>query len=258
MLTFDNAKTIKGEALGYRTGIQYFASHKASGHNVCPKATEGCSNPCLYVQGRGRMDRTQQARIKKTLFYFNEPEAYEKALVKSINSLIRYCNKHGMKPAVRLNGTSDIPKLSITYARMFPEVQFYDYTKLIETLRRDDLPANLHLTFSRSELNETECFEALERGYNVAVVFETLPETWHGRRVINGDEHDLRFLDPEGVIVGLTPKGTMKEDQTGMVVRAQALSLPLSINEYGKQTNNYTRTGNDHFQTLEPSPLALA
>lgn len=43
---------------------------------------------------------------------------------------------------------------------------------------------------------------------NVAVVFkDKLPSKWMSRRVIDGDKHDLRFLDPKGVIVGLVAKG---------------------------------------------------
>jgi hypothetical protein len=56
---------------------------------------------------------------------------------------------------------------------------------------------------------------------NAAVVFQTLPDTFLGLQVINGDEHDLRHLDPKGVIVGLLPKGRKaKRDTSGFVVRA--------------------------------------
>ncbi len=56
----------------------------------------------------------------------------------------------------------------------------------------------------------------LQQGFNVTVVFavkkgEPLPKTWNGYRVIDGDIHDLRFLDPEGVVVGLRAKGRAKK-----------------------------------------------
>ena len=46
---------------------------------------------------------------------------------------------------------------------------------------------------------------------------EPLPETWEipgtgvALPVINGDEHDLRFLDPVGVFVALKFKGSKAE-----------------------------------------------
>jgi hypothetical protein len=55
----------------------------------------------------------------------------------------------------------------------------------------------------------------------VAIVFAgDKPETWNGYRVIDGDEHDLRHLDPKGVVVGLSPKGSKaKRDMSGFVLR---------------------------------------
>ena len=82
-------------------------------------------------------------------------------------------------------------------------------------------PSNYHLTFSRSEANEADCRRVLEAGGNVAVVFGCpFPQTYLGATVINGDEHDLRHLDPRGgFIVGLTPKGRKaKRDASGFVV----------------------------------------
>lgn len=118
-------------------------------------------------------------------------------------------------------------------ARLFPDVQFYDYTKLpkawMHTL------SNYHLTFSHSESNYAQCVEALAHGINVAVVFgikkgEAFPETWHGYRVISGDDTDLRFTDPKsdtGVIIGLYAKGQAKRDCTGFVVRDSAITPAL-------------------------------
>jgi hypothetical protein len=101
----------------------------------------------------------------------------------------------------------------------FPNVQFYDYTKWPSHLRQD-LPANYHLTFSRSELTTSEDIKReIDAGRNVAVVFDAVPDTWEGLPVIDGDANDLRFLDPTGVIVGLKAKGAAKKDITGFVVR---------------------------------------
>jgi hypothetical protein len=139
-----------------------------------------------------------------------------------------------------MNGSSDIawegiscerwidgiPGLYRSVFAAFPEVDFVDYTKNPRRFERA-LPANYHLTFSRSESNETDAERLLARGVNVAVVFaDALPSSWHGFAVINGDEHDLRHLDPKasegnpGYVIGLSPKGRKaKKDTSGFVVR---------------------------------------
>jgi hypothetical protein len=85
------------------------------------------------------------------------------------------------------------------------------------------LPANYHLTFSRSESNEADCIKLLDRGVNVAAVFQTVPASWQGFNVIDGDKHDLRQLDPRGpigTVIGLLPKGRKaKQDTSGFMVR---------------------------------------
>jgi hypothetical protein len=151
--------------------------------------------------------------------FWNEREAFKTLLTKEIETHIRRTVKHELTPAIRINGTSDLPSLAIEFANKFPEVQFYDYTKNFKTLLRKDLPNNYHLTFSLSEINMSEALQALELGYNVSVLFEKMPDTFLGRKVIDGDKSDLRFLDEKGVIVGLTPKGRGKHDKTGFVVR---------------------------------------
>ena len=60
--------------------------------------------------------------------------------------------------------------------------------------------------------------DVLDRGGNVAVVFEELPKTYGGFEVIDGDEHDLRFLDASPRIVGLLAKGRARSDITGFRV----------------------------------------
>jgi hypothetical protein len=218
LLTTSNPKIIKGEKLAIRTAMLSLAPHKTSGYNVCPKASEGCTKYCLFGQGRGQMTSVQQSRIKKTKWLKENPDAFKTQLEKEIRNFVKLAHRQNLKPAIRLNGYSDIPSLGIEFAKLFPEVTFYDYTKLIGTLRKE-LPSNYHLTFSRSESNEAECKEAIALGFNVAVLFENRPKTFWGLPVIDGDETDARFLDPKGVIVGLSPKGSVKKDTSGFVVR---------------------------------------
>ena len=223
LITSGDAKTKKGEPLGYRTGIMYLSPADQSGViNVCPSASLGCKLMCLNTAGRGQMDMVQQVRLSRTLLLKNDRAAFEAQLEKEVAKLIASATRAKMIPAIRINGTSDMPSLAMPLAEKFPTIQFYDYTKLPRPWTR--VRANYDITFSRSETNEKDCLDALHNGINVAVVFSTkkteaFPESYLGFEVINGDEHDLRFLDKKGVIVGLTAKGKAKRDTTGFVVQ---------------------------------------
>ena len=77
--------------------------------------------------------------------------------------------------------------------------------------------SNYHLTFSAADGNDMDVRLAASSGMNVAAVFRTVPETYVGRTVVNGDETDLRFLDPKGVVIGLKAKGKAKKDTSNFV-----------------------------------------
>jgi len=230
VLTYGNTKTAKGEASGYLTGILHLAPGKLAGIEVCPMASAGCLAACLNTAGRGWVDKIQQARINKTRWLFDDRKGFMQALVWSIEATIRKAEREGMVPTIRLNGTSDLPwekfkciRNGVEYRNpmaAFPEVQFYDYTKIparaIKWAERR-MPTNYHVTFSASEDNESACRMVSMAGGNVAVVFDTIPDNWYGRKVVNGDETDLRFLDPAGVVVGLKAKGEAKHDNSGFV-----------------------------------------
>ena len=226
-----DAKTVKGEVLGIRTAIQYLAPATVSGFNMCKFASSGCAEACLFTAGRGKFNVVHQARINRTLRLINDHAEYMKRLVFEIARFVSEAIRDGMIPAVRLNGTSDLrwermkcERDGVEYASImdaFPNVQFYDYTKYPVAQRNP--AANYHLTFSLSESNDADAMDALDAGYNVAVVFDiksrggNLPETFMGREVINADDSDVRFYDPKGVIVGLKAKGDAKSDATGFV-----------------------------------------
>lgn len=221
LLTLGNTKTVKGESLGYLTFIMHLAPFWLSGFNTCPMASKGCALACLNTAGRGRFTKIQEARIRKTRWFFQARETFMLQLVKDIRAAIRKAERIGMVPVFRLNGTSDIRWETIEVSgfrnimEMFPTLRFYDYTKIPN---RRDIPSNYHLTFSRSESNSELLEGAFQNGMNVAVVFDNLPETYMGRKVIDGTETDLRFLDPQDVVVGLEAKGKAKKDQSGFVV----------------------------------------
>ena len=168
------------------------------------------------------MDSVQEARIRKTRTFFENRAEFMADLAKDIASIVRRAQKNNLKPCVRLNGTSDIRWERTGIMEQFPNVTFYDYTKI---KNRKRLPKNYSLTFSRSEATTNdEWRQAIDDGMNVAVVFRnTLPKRWHFNweesvPVIDGTTHDLRFLDPKPCIVGLTAKGSAKKDTSGFVV----------------------------------------
>ncbi|RVH83126.1 hypothetical protein, partial [Sinorhizobium medicae] len=246
-----NAKTIKGDKREeYATAIMYLAPAKmAGGANLCAMAREAGCDPthnnggCLVNSGQAQVfSSINRARIAKTQRYLANRAEFMAELVRDIERFVKWCAKHGVKPAVRLNGTSDIQwevahpceRVAATDAEFgdwvgqyasifeaFPEVQFYDYTKVYKRAYRQ-LPANYALTLSYSGANERYA-EAVtkaahETGANMAVVYRTKAlrdyfvdkvaqygETC--RDVIDGDQTDLRFLDPQRVIVGLYAKG---------------------------------------------------
>lgn len=212
--------------LGYLTQIMYLAPAKLSGYQLCPNASAGCIASCLNTSGHGRYQRVQQSRIKKTLSFFSDREAFKRQMIDEIRHFVKRCWKVGLKPAVRANGTSDLawelmfPELF----KIFPHVQFYDYTKSFNRMMKfltGNFPRNYYLTFSRSEVNEEKCIQVLNCGGNVAVVFQNknFPLAWKGFPVYNMDEHDLRFLDPKGV-GALYAKGRAKRDTTGFVLES--------------------------------------
>ena len=223
LLTTQNFKTTKGEKLGYLTGILYLAPAKISGYEVCPMRSQGCTDACLYTAGMGAFSNVQLARINKTKMFFEDRDNFLTQLRKDIQALVKKAKKQNMIPAIRLNGTSDIEWTRFTLMNEFPEIQFYDYTKVLNRLEKER-PANYHITFSKNESNDKDCVSALKLGANVAVVFNTkkgkeLPESWNGYPVVDGDETDLRFLDPKGgYVVGLRAKGKAKKDVTNFVV----------------------------------------
>ena len=222
-----NPKIAKGLAANYATYILHLAPADLSGHNTCPKATVGCKKACLNTAGRGGMFKKgestnviQQARIRKTRLFFENRNEFLSQLIADIELAIKQCAKKGLTPVFRLNGTSDISWEKYDIIQRFPNVQFYDYTKVLGR-KVSHLP-NYHLTFSAADGNDADVLKAIQQGYNVATVFglkksQPMPETFNGRRVFNGDDSDLRFLDPKNVIVGLYAKGKAKKDTSGFV-----------------------------------------
>ena len=108
----------------------------------------------------------------------------------------------------------------IAYRSEVAANQFYDYTKLAN---RKGIPANYDLTFSGSGVADYQpiMFKAKSQGMRIAMVFrsrESIPSSYADMPVVDGDNSDIRHLDPQGVIVGLYAKGKAKSDRSGFVI----------------------------------------
>jgi len=237
LLSTGNPKILKGLKQGFNTYILHLAPANLSGYETCPKRTAGCTAACLNTAGRGGMFKKgettnviQQARIRKTKMFFENRVQFMADLVKDIELAIKQSAKKDLTPVFRLNGTSDLAwekyevvRNGVTFKNIFAafsEVTFYDYTKIPG--RKVNGIANYSLTFSEADGNALETLNAIRAGMNVATVFgikknSPMPKMWNGMTVFNGDDSDLRFLDPKGVVVGLYAKGKAKKDTSGFV-----------------------------------------
>jgi hypothetical protein len=223
-----NTKLKKSLQLGYQTFGIHLAPSDISGKNVCPSASNGCRAVCLHFAGYGAFPKVQQARIKKTQLFNANRKAFLNILIKEVETAIRRTKKNELTPCFRLNLTSDVAWETIkidgkNIMEMYPEVQFYDYSKSLKRMMNfllGKMPKNYHLTFSRSESNDDAVKIVLGMGGSVAMVFkDKIPTTYMGKNVYEGDSQDLRFLDPMGSIIGLVAKGTKgKSDESGFVI----------------------------------------
>lgn len=222
-------KLAKGIGTGYKALGLYLAPWKKSGMNVCGHASPGCIKGCLDEAGRAGIikhgedtNAIQIRRLERTLSLKHyRPEFIERVGLE-IERHIAKCKREKIKPAVRLNATSDL-----SYEKLAPQLfeldcMFYDYSKnpyRVDQFLRGQFPSNYHLTFSQSEANQKTARKLSKRGANIAVVFRDVkPTYYYEREVVDADEHDFRFLDGVGIIAGLKAKGPAKKDQSGFVV----------------------------------------
>ena len=224
LLSTANPKIQKGTKLGYLSFILHLAPATLSGKETCPKRTAGCTAACLNTAGRGGMfkkgentNMIQKARIRKTEYFFNDRDAFMADLEADITKAIKFAAKQGLTPVFRLNGTADVSWETYGIIEKFPQVQFYDYTKVLGR-KTAHLP-NYHLTFSKADGNDADVAKALAQGLSVVAVYDEIPEG-----VPSADETDLRFLDPKGVMLGLKAKGRAKKDYSGIVIRLKEVA----------------------------------
>ena len=237
-----NPKVAKNGKVDVLTAPLHLAPFNLSGFQVCPQASAGCAAACLHTAGNpAYMAGKERSRNDKTTAYFKHRDAFLALLTFEIAALERKATRKGMAAGIRLNATSDLPwelrtvtidGVKVKLMDAFPDVQFYDYTKVTKRAlqhARGQMPVNYHLTFSKTEDNDLAVAQVLTAGGNVAVVASAaryksalevgkmlvVGEVSHA---IDGDAHDYRPADPKGCLVVLKAKGDAKRDTSGFVV----------------------------------------
>ena len=229
LLTIETSspKLAKSASDDWLTAILYLAG--AADRRLCPCATNGCRSICLITNsGRGVMNSVRIARQAKTDWLFNNPTGFDFQLSKDINALRKKAKRLGKRPAIRLNGGSDLDWSR--FYETYQDVIFWEYTKRPDmAVKLSRAYQNVHMTYSENE-NTTDRIrgQMLANGINIAMVFDiwsrrkgylsrqdsALPEKVGNVPVIDGDTSDLRFLDPKCVIVGLRLKSAKKPTNT--------------------------------------------
>jgi hypothetical protein len=246
-----SAKMMKSYIHNTATYCVYLAPANMAGRtkkgtriNVCPKS-QHCKELCLNSAGHNKADILSNgkenikhsliniSRIKKTKLFYNDRDTYMDILIHEINRDRSYAERHGMEFSVRLNGTSDLSpeimkKDGKNILEIFPDVQFYDYTKVYNRTKLMKFYPNYDITFSYDGYNWDQCEQFLNDGGKVAVVFdsETMPKTYKGYKVIDANGYDMRYLDPKGCIMGLEFHPIAKD---GKVLYAKDIDDPFVV-----------------------------
>ena len=195
-------------------------TNKGTRINVCPKS-EHCKAFCLNGSGQNKCDelargvegsKINKSRIKKTRLFYNDRDTFMRLLIHELKRYQKSAREKNMGFSVRLNGTSDLspvlfkdPDTGLNLLELFPDVQFYDYTKVYNRIKLMEQYPNYDLTFSYDGYNWDECEKFLQNGGKVAVVFfdEKLPKYFGSYKVVSGNDYDMRYLDPKQSIIGL-------------------------------------------------------
>lgn len=238
-----SAKTIKGLKKGVTTYVMYLSpsTMNSKGMNVCSHSSDGCVESCLFTSGRGSFTSVELARVNKTEYFINSTQEFLAQLADEIDGIIRKHEKldkdevryngkgkvsYTKDFAIRLNGTSDIlwsqykieSRGGLNIFELFPNVQFYDYTKVPNVVKFATKYPNHYVAFSHSEKMLDKSIEFLDNGTNVAsVFFPTIPQNFGGYPIYDGDESDLIFTYPSSHVIGLylkVPKRTKAEIKT--------------------------------------------
>jgi len=220
------SKTVKHKKsilYGEMTYSLYLSPARTSGYEVCPGRTKECTLLCLNESGMNTMnlkgEMINNSRIGKTKLFMENKPFFMRWMIEEIMNARLKAKNLGYKFSVRLNNTSDISPEDFIYGnknilQIFPNTQFYDYTKVKERIGLMTKYRNYDLTYSYTGYNINECKRMLKNNIKVAVVFNKVPPVFLGHQVIDGDKNDLRYRDLKGVVIGLKFKRVRNKIQT--------------------------------------------
>ena len=224
----------------------YLAPANTSGYNVCSHSTPECRLGCLATSGRAAIEifaglnRIENARIKKTRLFYEETEFFMDWMFAEIKASQAKAERDGYYFSVRLNATSDIDWQNLkiddkTIFEIFPDIQFYDYTK--NHNKFDNIAPNYHLTLSYTGRNWDKCVAMLAKGHNIAMIFNVktenlIPAMYKGYKVVNGDLTDYRVDDAKGIIVGLKWKHIANRDNEKKILNSCFVVKPETNHTY--------------------------
>jgi hypothetical protein len=185
-------------------------------HTVCTRSTKGCRAGCVTAFSvNGRNERSQLSRLSRHLFLMFRPASAFALMARQLDTA-RF--QHGLRGARWRVNVSDDLRIELLAPGLFSVApRPYSYTKWTPA-QRPGRPG-FRLVYSASETtSDQHIVDWCTAGHRVAVVMDvrkgnSLPSTWLGLPVVDGDETDDLFVHPEGVIVGLRAKGQLEARQ---------------------------------------------
>ena len=161
-----------------------------------------CIKTCLAFKGLAKVyPSVIKSRKAKSEYFVNDTDTFIKQLIREIKNQEKRALKKNKKAVVRLNGFTDIDYEKYGIFKLFPNVQFYDYSADYERVLNNNNP-NLHYTFSYKGNNLKECIELLKNDVSIAVI--DIPENQffndYDVEHIDGDKHDFRFKHGKAIV----------------------------------------------------------
>ena len=165
--------------------------------NVCPYSTPGCRGACLVDSGHLANSPAKRAMLARTALYCKSQEKFWSLVDHEIRLHNRRVRRKGKTLVVRLDGTSqiNIEEQAPWILDMHLDVIFQDYFE--GPYKTGWTRANRYVVSSGTE-RDTEV--TIRHRNNVVFPVNVpkdapLPRMFMGRLVVDGDKHDLRFLD---------------------------------------------------------------
>ena len=161
-----------------------------------------CIKTCLAFKGLAKVyPSVIKSRKAKSEYFVNDTDTFIKQLIREIKNQEKRALKKNKKAVVRLNGFTDIDYDKYGIFKLFPNVQFYDYSADYERVLNNNNP-NLHYTFSYKGNNLKECLELLKKDISIAVIDISENQFFNDYEVehIDGDKHDFRFKHGKAIV----------------------------------------------------------